>query len=264
MTLGVLLSIPHGGDRIPPEAAEMCALRPADIWSDGDACTRKIYDLGDAVAAVRTTKIARAIVDLNRAPDDRPPANPDGVVKSLTAQGVSVWRGGAAPGDDLARLLIERYWQPYHDELATLCEQSDVHVAFDCHSMAEFAPAISPRAGEARPLFCLSNADGVTAPTELLEGLASALAEAFECDRASIGLNEPFSGGYITRTHGRAKGAEPSVPWVQIEMNRSWYLGPRWHDPVSRTVDPARLADVRDRFAAALRMLSILPSASST
>lgn len=257
MTLPVLLSIPHGGDRIPPEAAEACSLRPADIWSDGDACTREIYGLGNAVAAVRTTDVARAIIDLNRAPDDRPPANPDGVVKSMTADRVSVWRGGGAPDHDLAEVLIERYWQPYHDDLAQICERSKVLVAFDCHSMAEIAPAISPRPGEARPLFCLSNADGATAPGELLEELASALATAFECNHADIGLNEPFSGGHITRHHGRRSGPGRSVPWVQIEMNRSWYLAPPWYDPASRTVDPFRLADLRSRFAAAVELLSI-------
>ncbi|WP_419946113.1 N-formylglutamate amidohydrolase [Candidatus Poriferisodalis sp.] len=258
MTLPVLLSIPHGGDRIPPEAAEECALSPADIWSDGDACTREIYDLGDAVAAVRTTDVARAIVDLNRAPDDLPPSNPDGVVKSMTADCVSVWRGGGAPDDGLSRLLIERCWQPYHDDLAALCERTDVLVAFDCHSMAQFAPAISPRAGEARPLFCLSNGHGATAPTELLEEFAGALAEAFECDRAGIGVNEPFSGGHITRWHGRSGKPGRSVPWVQIEMNRSWYLALPWYDAAARTVDPARLIDLRVRFGTALEALSIL------
>lgn len=209
------------------------------------------------MAAVRSTDTARAIVDLNRAPDDRPPANPDGVVKSLTADRVSVWRGREAPDDDLARLLIQRYWQPYHHDLAAMCERPDVLVAFDCHSMAQFAPAISPRPGEARPLFCLSNGNGDTAPSEMLEELAAALAEAFECDRAAIGLNEPFSGGHITRRHGRRSQPGRSVPWVQIEMNRCWYLAPPWYDAVARTVDPARLEDLRTRFAEALGLLSI-------
>lgn len=259
MTLPILLSIPHGGDRVPPEAADLCAAGPADIWSDGDACTRSIYDLGDAVAAVCSTDIARAIVDLNRARSDRPPANPDGVVKSLTADRVPVWTGGGEPSDELARKLIDRYWQPYHDRLVALAARPDVRIAFDCHSMAEFAPAISPEPGAARPLFCLSNGDGATAPDELLVELADALAGSFECPRSSIGLNDPFSGGHITRWHGR----DGTLPWIQIEMNRSWYLSPPWHDAPSLTVDPERLAELRARFQAALGELRTVRSERS-
>ena len=254
MTLPVLLSIPHGGDRTPPEARALSALGPADIFRDGDACTRDIYDLGDAVAAVRQAEIARAFVDLNRPPNDRPPANPDGVVKSLTADRVPVWRDGGPPSPGLAEALIERYWRPYHDELARLAARPDVRVAFDCHSMAEVAPAIAPRPGEPRPAFCLSNANGATAPDALLAELADALAGAFDCPREEIRLNDPFQGGHITRSHG-AGFAEGGTPWVQIEMNRRWYLADPWYDRSTPSVDAARLGDLRSRFRAALESL---------
>ena len=255
MTLPVLLSIPHGGDRVPPEAAPHSALTPADIFSDGDACTREIYDLGDAVVAVHRADIARAFVDLNRAPDVRPPENPDGFVKSLTADRIPVWRGGGPPPDDLAETLLERYWHPYHDRLADLAADPAVRVAFDCHSMAEFAPAIAPRPGEPRPAFCLSNANGATAPDSLLEALADAFADAFDCPRDEIRLNDPFQGGHITRSHGAGFG-EGGTPWVQIEMNRRWYLADPWYDRATNAVHPDRLKELRERFRAAVEALS--------
>lgn len=258
MTLPVLLSIPHGGDRVPPEAAALTALGPADIFSDGDACTRTIYDLGDVVAAVQQAEVARAFVDLNRGPDVRPPEQPDGVVKSLTADRVPVWRSGGPPPDDLSETLIDRYWRPYHARLSTLAADPRVRVAFDCHSMAEFAPAIAPRPGEPRPVFCLSNADGVTAPGALLAGLADALAGAFDCPREEIRLNDPFQGGHITRSHG-AGFVDGGVAWVQVEMNRRWYLADPWYDPSGPAVDPDRLRDLRRRFRVALEALPIPP-----
>lgn len=257
MTLSVLLSIPHGGDRTPPEAAAHTTLSPADIFSDGDACTRDIYDLGEAVLAVHQAQIARAFVDLNRATDVLPPENPDGVVKSLTADRVPVWQGGGPPPGNLGEVLIDRYWRPYHDRLAELAADPAVRVAFDCHSMAEFAPAIAPRPGEPRPAFCLSNANGATAPDSLLSDLADALAGAFDCPREDIRLNDPFQGGHVTRRHG-ARFGEGGIPWVQIEMNRRWYLADPWYDPATLTVAPERLADLRERFRQALEALPLL------
>lgn len=254
MTLPVLLSIPHGSDQVPEEAAPLTVLTDAEIFSDGDACTREIYDLGDEVAAVHQATVARAFVDLNRGHDVRPPKNPDGVVKSLTADRIPVWRDGAGPSDELADTLLERYWRPYHQRLEQLALLPQVRLGIDCHSMAEFAPAIAPNPGEPRPLFCLSNADGATAPDSLLAELADALAISFDCNRDSIRINDPFQGGYITRWHGRNFTAG-GTPWIQIEMNRRWYLSEPWFDHAVRQVAPARLNKLRAAFLAALRTL---------
>jgi len=43
--------------------------------------TREIFGFGKCVTAVIETPIARAIVDVNRASDDRPPENPDGAIR---------------------------------------------------------------------------------------------------------------------------------------------------------------------------------------
>lgn len=257
MTLPVLLSIPHGGDQVPEEAKPLTTLTAADVFSDGDACTREIYDLGDEVAAVHQATIARAFVDLNRGLDVRPPENPDGVVKSLTADRIPVWRGAGPPPDDLAETLLHRYWRPYHDRLEELAALDEVRLGVDCHSMAEFAPAIAPIPGEPRPLFCLSNGNGDTAPDRILDDLADALAESFECDRGSILLNDPFQGGYITRWHGRGF-RDGGPPWVQVEMNRSWYLKTPWYDPSTQAVDRRRLLELNRRFHASLMAMDVL------
>ena len=116
--------------------------------------------------------------------------------------------------------------------------------------MAETPPDVAPdadapRAG--RPLFCLSNGDGATAPEALMLDLRAALADAFSCAPEAIRLNDPFRGGHITRAHGGG-----SLPWIQVEMNRSLYLAEPWFDRRTRTFDPARSEDLRTRFLAAL------------
>lgn len=250
--LPVLLSIPHGGTRQPPELAGRVQLSREDLFDDSDAFTREIYDLGDEVLQVITTEIARAFVDLNRAPDDRAPANPDGVVKSVTCYGLPIYHEGREPGDDLVIELLQRYHAPYHRSLERAAEDPRVKLALDCHSMAAEAPTIAPDPGGQRPLFCLSNADGLTCPNELLEDIRRALADAFDCERTAVSLNHPFKGGFITRTHGRGR-----LPWVQVEMNRGLYLDPSWFRREALEVRTERLHYLRDRFQTALHALTL-------
>jgi N-formylglutamate deformylase len=252
VTLPVLVSIPHGGAGTPPGIAGIVRLTPADLFDDSDACTRDIYGVASEVARLESFDIGRAFVDLNRAPGDRPPANPDGVVKSATAYGVPVYREGREPNSDLVEALLDRYYRPYHERLAAAAATPGLRLALDCHSMAAVAPPAAPDAGSERPLFCLSNADGRTCPAETLERLARGLAAAFECPPSQVWLNRPFKGGYITRHHG----AGP-LPWVQLEMNRSLYLAEPWFDRERLAVAPERLAELRDRFLDALRRLEL-------
>ncbi|UCC71883.1 MAG: N-formylglutamate amidohydrolase [Gemmatimonadota bacterium] len=249
--LPILISIPHGGTRQPAELEGRVCLSEQHLFDDGDAFTREIFDVREAGASVISADVARAFVDLNRAPDDRPPANPDGVVKSLTCFKRPIYHPGAEPDDSLVELLLARYHRPYHERLRS-ADPSEIRLALDCHSMAVVAPPIAPHPGRPRPLLCLSNADGTTCPAELLESLADALADAFECEAADVTLNDPFKGGYITRTHG---GGE--IPWIQVEMNRSLYLREPWFGRDRLRVDPSRLASLRDRFLAALGTLNL-------
>jgi N-formylglutamate deformylase len=248
--LPILLSIPHGGTETPPEVAQRVVASPADVFEDGDSFTREIYHLGDRVAAVQSARIARAFVDLNRSEDDRPPANPDGVVKSATCFDRALY---SEPLDDPAiERLLALYHRPYHASLENSARSAGAVLALDCHSMAAMPPPVAPDAGRPRPLFCLSNGEGRTCDDSLLAGLAARLAAAFECPAEEVLLNRPFKGGYITRRHGRNP-----LPWIQVEMNRVLYLADPWFDPRERRVDPERLLELRERFWTALTGLDL-------
>lgn len=250
--LPILLSIPHGSERVPAELRPRVCITPADLFHDGDAFTEDIYDLNGTVACVVKAAVARAFVDLNRAPDDRPPQNPDGVVKSATCLDRPIYQPGLEPDQVLADQLVARYHAPYHALLEEKNRDPSLALALDCHSMLAAAPPISATPGRPRPLFCLSNRNGATAPDELLRALASAISAAFDVSPDAIGLNDPFQGGYITRRYGGGP-----VPWVQVEMNRSLYLAESWFDAESRRMDRARLTELRDRFGRALHRLGL-------
>ncbi len=250
----ILLSIPHSGDTVPPEVSDKVSITGRDIFYDGDALTREIYDFGKSVDAVIKTPIARAIVDVNRAYDDRPLENPDGVVKVVTTDGTPIYREGLFPDDDLVEDLLQRYYFPYHERLRTLLKNHNIKLAFDCHSMLERSPAASVCPGNPRPLICLSNQGDeqgmpvsergpVTCPPEWIR----ALAESFRCAFAGegeIAINNPFVGGYISQYHYEWSG----IPWIQIEINRKLYLNEMYFDSERLRVDQRIIQELRNRI----------------
>jgi formiminoglutamase len=261
----LLISIPHGGDTVPPEVADMVSITERDIFYDGDALTREIYGFGKSVDAVIETPIARAIVDVNRASDDRPPENPDGVVKTVTTDGTPVYRDGMFPDDVLVEDLLQRYYFPYHERLGDLLANRSIRLALDCHSMLKRSPATSDRPGEPRPLICLSNRGddlgmpvrgrgAVTCPPEWIRALAESLGQEF-AGVGRVAMNDPFAGGYISQFHYEREG----LPWIQIEINRKLYLNEIYFDPERLRVDQRIIQELRERiFNAIVRFLTVL------
>lgn len=208
MKLPLLISVPHAGLRVPPEAEPFCVLSGKEIAEDGDEGAAEIYALEDEVEAFTTTDIARAIVDLNRAEDDR---RKDGVVKTYTCWDVPVYR--EFPPEDVIETLLKLYHRPYHDKLRELARPG-IKLGVDCHTMAAAGPPVGPDKGRVRPLICLSNA-GVTCQEDWLKSMAECLEEAFGLP---VSLNHPFKGGHIIRSHANG------LPWVQLEFSRAPFM----------------------------------------
>jgi N-formylglutamate amidohydrolase len=314
----VLISIPHGGTNTPPELIDRTCILPEDIFDDIDPFTREIYDLEPWVVEVMDTDIARAFVDLNRAPDDFPPKNPDGIIKSMTCYKKPIYIKEKEPDEPLIQTLIDGYYLPYHRKIQEITSQNkELKLALDCHSMAVESPPISPdhtnkkflqggqkreagklgsweaaKAGRVerknyqlpmkkesrkqmlveasvkekllrgvqgggileksppgRPIICLGDAHGKACSQEMVEKLARCFCEAFQLEEKDITINQPFAGGYITRTYGNNP-----LPWVQVEMNRSLYLADPWFDPITLQVDNHRLMELNDRFKKTLEL----------
>lgn len=210
MRLPLLISVPHAGLTIPPEARSYCILTPEQVAKDGDEQAAEIYDFSDRVAAYVTSPIARAIVDLNRAVDDR---RSDGVVKTHTCWNEPVY--DPFPPEDVIESLLRNYYHPYHEHLRQSAG-ADLLLGVDCHTMAAKGPPIGPDPGSERPLVCVSHA-GFSCPDGYLRRMADCLAHTF---RADVSINVPFLGGYITRTHAA------EMPWIQLEISRTSQLSP--------------------------------------
>ena len=242
--LPVLLSIPHGGTQRPRELDSHLSITDKDLFDDSDPFVMEIYDLGQKVEGVIKTNIARAFVDLNRSLQDLPPNNPDGLIKSATCYDKQIYKKGQEPDDSLINVLIEMYYKPYHRSIQKSLHELNLQLCLDCHSMASIAPNISPDGNKKkRPKFCISNQQGKTSSNEMMELLASSISEAFEIERKEISLNDPFQGGYITKTYGHNP-----IPWIQIEMNRDLYLEKSWFDEETLSIDSSRLRELNGQF----------------
>lgn len=246
----VLLSIPHGGRKKPPELEGHLCISDKDLFDDSDPFVIEIYDLGDSVQKVISTDIARAFVDLNRSMQDLPPKNPDGLIKSSTCYQKPIYIAGKEPDNSLRETLIQKYYRPYHKSIQKSLRELDLQLCLDCHSMASVAPNISPDGNKKqRPLFCLSNQDGQTSSNQLIEFLADSISQGFLIDRKEISLNYPFHGGYITQTYGNNP-----IPWIQIEMNRNLYLQEPWFDEDTLSLDPSYYEKLNHQFEETLKL----------
>ncbi len=265
MKVPVLITVPHGGRELPAEAST-CLLSPHQIALDSDTWARELYDLRSDVLAFFDTSVPRAIVDLNRAPGDVPPANLDGVIKTETVNGTQVWPNPLGPGPELIHTLLERHYTPWHEAVRNASARPGIALGLDCHTMLAVGPPGHPLAGKPRPVLCLSNggdATGIssdrslTASTELTLSLFDNLTVTFRNEDVEIDieeprmrLNDPFRGGHISRHHSM----RGPLPWIQLELSRALYL-PLQFGPVPGVADVRRLADLRGKILSALRRI---------
>lgn len=207
MRLPLLVSVPHAGLAIPGDLADECVLGAEEVLADSDEQAAEIFSLEADVLQFVTTDVPRAVIDMNRAPDD---LGRDGVVKTHTALDVPIWREPLS--DDRVTELIRTFHEPYHTKLSF--PMPGIRAGVDCHTMLEFGPPSGPTPQVPRPQVCLSDGEGQTMPAEMVEALVAA----FENEFDEVAVNEPFKGGYICRRHAL------EMPWVQVEINRGDFL----------------------------------------
>ena len=246
----VLLSIPHGGDQIPPEVVEHTVISRHAILADSDVFTREIYGIKEDVAVIVDTQIARVVVDLNRDQFDLPPSNPDGVVKHISCHGAQIYRDELWRDRSKVNQLLECYYHPYHRNIQSILNsRQDLELMLDCHSMEAVGPVIGPDQGAKRPAICLGGRYGQSCGFPMINSLASALRQAFELTTDEVIIDEPFAGGYITRRYGNNP-----LPCIQIEMSRGLYLDSDWLTEHNGQPNLNKITDLRQKFRYALEL----------
>ncbi len=262
---GAVFNSPHSGAVYPRAFLGATLLDPIRIRSSEDAFVDELF--GEAPrhgAPLLAARVPRAVLDLNRAPDDLDPAliagasrrflNPRiaaglGVIPRVVAEGRPIMHGKLSLAE--AQRRIAQYWYPYHERLRALIDEQKTRfgsaILFDCHSMPRDAlnSGLGLGIGQKRPNVVLGDRFGVSCDRWLVE----AATEIFTRAGFAVARNAPFAGGYITQNYGRpAHGVQA----LQIEIDRSLYMN---EQRIERSDD---FADVARALAGATRELAQL------
>lgn len=229
----IVISIPHGGFTYCDElASETYAFldRLRSLEDSGTNLLRDMINIDNS--ALISAALSRALLDLNRPAsaldpllykEELLPPNPHdrftryihagyGVAPRLCAQKKPLYKHPLA--FESTQNLIDRFYKPYHDKLASLLNEGVRHhgqvILLDIHSMPPHY------AGKNCLDFIFGDHFGRCLPDYMRQTITSLVKNT----PFSHGWNYPYAGGYITTHYGDIHG---SVYSVQIEINRALY-----------------------------------------
>ncbi|MFC4295681.1 N-formylglutamate amidohydrolase [Novosphingobium tardum] len=243
----VLIAVPHAGRAYPaPLVARLrqpgaAAIRLEDRYAD--LLGRHIA--AETGASLLVAHAPRAMLDLNRAPDDIdwdmvagpiPPgsssADPGNGRRARSGLGLvprrlpgigELWRGRMREGEMAQR--VSAIHAPYHaalgGALADLRRRWGAALLIDLHSM----PSLPPRASGDKPAqFVIGDRFGAAC-----DGLLVATGFAFLAEEGHHAAhNRPYAGGYVLERHAAPRAG---IHCLQLEVDRASYLDHRMAEP---------------------------------
>lgn len=273
----ILIAVPHAGRAYPASLAALMRNQPAaslrleDRFADlvAEAVAR------ETGAALLVAHAPRAMIDLNRAPDDvdwdmvaggapEPRARLSAGRRARSGLGLvprrlpglgELWKRRLTADELAAR--IEQVHRPYHAALSSglekLRDRWGAALLIDLHSM----PPLGPKRGaEAAPDFVIGDRFGASCDP----ALSSAAFDHFAQAGRRVAHNRPYAGGYVLDRHAApARGLQA----LQIEICRSAYLDVRLQEPGAGLAAVARvMAGLVRRLAEELATGRALPQAA--
>jgi N-formylglutamate deformylase len=221
-TAPLLISMPHVGTDIPDDiAATMapCALTRADT----DWHLEQLYAFAEALgASTLAARWSRYVIDVNRPPEDTnlyPGLDTTGLCPIDTFAREPLYQAGRAPSGLEIKRRLQRYWQPYHQQLRTELDRLlALHgrvVLWEAHSIASMVP----RFFDGRlPDLNFGTANGASCAPGLERAVVGV---ALGQHSFTVAVNGRFKGGYITRHYGQP---EKNVHAIQLEMCQYLYM----------------------------------------
>lgn len=245
MPIPVLIAVPHAGRQYSPgllarlrHPAE-ASLRLEDRYADlvAEAVAR------ETGAALLVAHAPRAMIDLNRSPDDvdwemisgrSPPSRSRLAAGKRSRSGLGLvprrlpglgelWSGRLSQGELAER--IESVHQPYHLALArTLDAMRDkwgAGLLIDLHSM----PPLGPKGGiDPAADFVIGDRFGGSCDGRLV----MAALDHFDAEGVRAAHNRPYAGGYVLDRHG---APTRNINAMQLEICRAAYLDRELREP---------------------------------
>jgi len=237
----LFITIPHSGERVPPQTPWLQSLPETILMSDVDRYVDVLYR--PALEALnipyQTTEWHRYAVDLNRQPED---------IDASSVQGATRPAGAHADGYhwvmtknevqlmphpmsfETHQELTHLIYDPFHQKIRDFYQQfkktktSRAVYHIDAHSMPSLGTRMHKDPGELRADIVISDCLGKSCSSQFRDLVIAAYVTA----GFKVGYNWPYVGGKVTEQYGRPQLGQHVL---QVELNRSLYM-----DEVSKKI----------------------------
>ncbi|MCK9542018.1 MAG: N-formylglutamate amidohydrolase [Novosphingobium sp.] len=262
----ILIAVPHAGRAYPPAMLRRMRFPAQSILRLEDRLADEVARAvaRETGARLLVAQAPRAMIDLNRAPDDidwgmiagNGPPRPGAVgrrargglgliPRRLSGMG-EIWKD--RHGEEELSAYISRVHEPYHQvlahELAVIRDRWGASLLIDLHSMPPLVSSAPDGAAE----FVVGDRFG----TSCDGGIVAATFTQFSACGRRAAHNRPYAGDYVLQRHARPASG---VHAFQLEIDRRCYLD-------SRLAELGEgLAELVENLAALVRRLTAQVSA---
>src|SRR3990167_5267582 len=148
----ILIVIPHCSTAILLPLHQRILFADLQLKREPDLLTDRLFEFKELPTL--KAPFSRYVVDLNRSRDA---TGEKGVIVTTDFDNRPIYSTGDIPSTGERQERIEKYWLPYHQELAKQIVSDKTRFFFDCHSMRPVGSAKAPDPGEERADIVLSN-----------------------------------------------------------------------------------------------------------
>lgn len=244
----LIATLPHSGEKIPPEAHWLMGLDEITLMGDVDRYVDQLYEesLNKLSIPFVKTEWHRYAADLNRLDTDidaeavignsNPPGTfPRGFHWVYSTLGEKILTSPLTA--EIHKALVQRVYTPFHDQVKTLAhsllQAGSTLYHLDLHSMPSVGTAQHRDPGEKRKDIVISDSKGKSA-SPVFKDL---VIQSFSDQGFSVAYNWPYFGGRLTEQYGHP---DKNHHVIQIELNRSLYMN-ELTKKINPDVEPIKL-----------------------
>ncbi|MES2855500.1 MAG: N-formylglutamate amidohydrolase [Bdellovibrionota bacterium] len=253
----LLITIPHSGEKVPPEAKWLEGLPETLLMFDVDRYVDKLYApvIKDLHLPSVKTEWHRYAADLNRWKDDVDQdsvighANPSGKFPRGLHWVITTKNEKLLPAPmtrELHDTIVEKYFEPFHREVRENLKQikdagAERVYHIDAHSMPSVGTSEHRDPGEHRAEAVISDCEGKSCSSWFLDLVVSS----YETAGFKVRVNWPYKGGRVTETYGKPSQGQESI---QVELNRGLYM-----NEATKRLNEAVLSEMQNKISLAIK-----------
>ena len=265
----VIFNSPHSGRRYSQDFLAQSILPLNSLRLSEDFYVDALLDTAnDCGSILLEASFPRSYVDVNRAPTELDQSLISslkasstnaktiaglGVVPRVVGNGLEIYRTKISLLE--VNFRLNNYYFPYHEKLKQLIDSTVTSfgfaILFDFHSMPHSCINFGGQNKLSLPQVILSDCFG----TSCNDVLSEKVFDIFSTEGFNVEMNNPFSGGFITKNYGQPK---ENVQVIQVEIDRSLYI-----DEINYTFHSGYV-DLKKKIRNVVYALSMLQEHKST